>query len=605
MEAKCTRSMAAVVAVVSCLACGGGDDSSGIAIEPFRHLETANTLAPGELEVGAIDYVRSLAAEAGLGLSAGDDFQVRTVLQGSRDGLRHVRLRQTYAGVEVLGSEVVVHADDTTFLGVNGYLTRNLEGFDVTPEVAGDQAVAIAKADRSATGELPFTSESSRLVIAPRAEGGADLAWSIQIGNAGSDPGMWDYLVEARSGAVLRKFDAVPRMEQASGPGGDQSGGWVTQLDVEPVPPGESVEGDVWMKTSRLETYDIAKSKDEPVAGTVAEMKDPFANDAHGYAEVTLDMMRDWYGINSVDGNGIVLKSFINDSSVCPENTACAPLDQKAEVYYTVSWPGAAQLLGVVAHETNHNFTEFHSNLTYSGQGANLHEHFSNVAGAIAEFYRWDGAIHGELDGICNAEPKDSGVPHRAFCLAVGRYKASIGGSTTDAVRAVGGVWYQANGAYWTPSTDFVNACQGTIDAALSLGMGSDFVQGLRDSWADAGVNCAGPESFVCDNDGECDAGDGETCASCPDDCGACSEDCSFWKKAKCKIGIGDCSRCDAVPGCGDGQCDGEETDATCGQDCGCAAVDSCSLAPFGCWCDPACLEYGDCCADVNNSCAG
>ena len=117
------------------------------------------------------------------------------------------------------------------------------------------------------------------------------------------------------------------------------------------------------------------------------------------------------------------------------------------------------------------------------------------------------------------------------------------------------------------------------------------------------GAECAGPGSFVCDNDDSCDADEGETCASCPNDCGSCSEDCSFWKKAKCKIGIGDCSRCDAVPSCGDGFCDGEETDATCGQDCGCAAADDCTVSPFGCWCDSACLEYGDCCADVANSC--
>jgi len=603
MQAKSIRSRAAVFIVVWSAACGGKEDSAEIVMEPFRRLETGNALAPAELEVAAVDYVRRLTSDAGIALSSADDLEPRPVVQGIRDGLRHVRLYQTYAGVPVLGSEVVVHADETTFVGVNGYLTRNLEGFDATPEIDADEAVDIAKMDRAAGAEeVSFTRESSRLVIAPRAGGGADLAWNVQVGNAGSTglaPGFWDYLVDARSGAVLRKFDAVARLEQASGPGGAQSGGWVSQLDVEPA--GEGAEGDVWMKTARLETYDIAKSKDVPVSGTLAEMKDPLANDAHGFAEVTLDMMRDWYGINSVDGNGIVLKSFIHDSTVCPVGTACAPIDQKAEVYYTVSWPDASSLLGVVAHEINHNFTEFHSNLTYAGEGANLHEHFSNVAGALAEFYRWDGAIHGELDGICKAEPKDSGVPHRAFCLAVGRHRAITGSGATEAVRAVGGVWYQANAAYWTSSTDFLNACQGTIDAALSLGMGSDFVAGLRDSWADAGVECAGPDSFLCDNNGEC--GGGETCASCPDDCGACSEDCSFWKKAKCKIGIGDCSHCDEAEACGNGQCEGNETDSTCGEDCGCAAADSCSVSPFGCWCDSQCLEYGDCCADVSNSC--
>lgn len=53
-------------------------------------------------------------------------------------------------------------------------------------------------------------------------------------------------------------------------------------------------------------------------------------------------------------------------------------------------------------------------------------------------------------------------------------------------------------------------------------------------------------------------------------------------------------------PTCGDGQCSEGETDASCGQDCGCAAADACgSLAPFGCYCDATCAESGDCCADV------
>jgi hypothetical protein len=51
---------------------------------------------------------------------------------------------------------------------------------------------------------------------------------------------------------------------------------------------------------------------------------------------------------------------------------------------------------------------------------------------------------------------------------------------------------------------------------------------------------------------------------------------------------------------CGDGVCAEGETDASCGQDCGCAAASACdTVAPFGCYCDDTCDEDGDCCADV------
>jgi Zn-dependent metalloprotease len=605
MERRLIRSMVAMTVVAWAAACAGKDEAAGIATEPFRHLETANALAPAELEVGASDYVRRVASGAGFALSAADDLEVRSVVQGRRGGLRHVRLKQTYGGVPVLGSEVVVHADDTTFVGINGYLTRDLDGFDITPVIGADEAVAIARRDRAAGAEeVEFTSESSRLVIAPRAAGGADLAWHIQLANAPAPalgPGLWDYLVDARSGAVLRKFDAVPlELEQASGPGGPQSVYWDRRLDVEPS--GNGAEGDFWMKTSRLETYDIAKDSDIPVSGSLEEMPDPFANDAHGYAEATLAMLWDWYDYTSVDDDGRVIESYINDSSICPAGSACAPLEGEARVYYTVSWPEAAQSLGVVSHEINHNFTEFHSNLTYSGEGAMLHEHFSAVAQVAAPFYKWGEDPYDKLGEMCAEKPEGIGKLQYTFCLAVARHRAIKGSSPRDAVHAASLIWYQANAAYWTPSTDFMDACQGTIDAAIAQGHGTDFVQALRDSWADAGIECAGPDSFICDHDDRCDAD--ETCASCSDDCGSCLDDCSRWKKMKCKLGIGDCSQCDEAAACGDGECDGDETDNTCAEDCGCAAAHSCTtVAPFGCWCDPSCLEYGDCCADVQNVC--
>ncbi|HEY8143078.1 MAG TPA: LDL receptor domain-containing protein [Kofleriaceae bacterium] len=55
---------------------------------------------------------------------------------------------------------------------------------------------------------------------------------------------------------------------------------------------------------------------------------------------------------------------------------------------------------------------------------------------------------------------------------------------------------------------------------------------------------------------------------------------------------------------CGDGECTGDEDDATCAEDCGCAAVDACGgIAPLGCGCDDACAENGDCCADACDQC--
>ena len=49
--------------------------------------------------------------------------------------------------------------------------------------------------------------------------------------------------------------------------------------------------------------------------------------------------------------------------------------------------------------------------------------------------------------------------------------------------------------------------------------------------------------------------------------------------------------------------CDGDESDENCPQDCGCAAFDCGQVAPYGCFCDDICEDYGDCCADRGDVC--
>ena len=620
-------------ALAALTACGGGGDDSGkIVTEAVNHQETKNALAGPDLQVAAGDYVRTFNDELDLGLSANDEFNVFNVSESN--GLRHARMQQTYAGVPIFGADMVVHADDTTFLGFNGYVTKNLDGFDITTTVADSAAITAAKDDLSGGVTLTYADEESTLVILPGDKEGASLAWYVKFHNDRSgdiDAGIWNYFIDAKSGAVLKKFNSFYTVEQGSGPGGNakKSRAWAAELDVEPD------GAEFKMDTTKLITLDrndadmVIKSMD------LAMFMDKEGNDAHGYAEITLNMMRDWMSRDSLDDAGFKIKSRVHDTDYCPgaPRNACWDGTQMTygdggDPFYPLSGD-----LDVVAHELNHGFTSFHSNLTYSGQSGGLNESFSDIAGACAEHYDegaganltvgedimiadeplrymcdpgMDGSSIGDAgdyyDGI---DPHySSGVPNRAFCLSVGRFKTIWDGTdTVGAVSEVGEIWYTANGAYWTAGTTYEQACRGTIDAARALGWDGEAVQALADSWADTGVECDSGV-YVCNSNGTCDATDGETCASCGEDCGSCAQDCSFWKKAKCKIGIGDCSQCSDESGCGDNICDGDETDSNCPQDCGCEALNCADIAPFGCWCDPSCVDFGDCCSD-EDTCNG
>src|SRR5262245_32568452 len=98
-------------AVLTISACAGrGEPVGAIETRPVRHIETGFPPAGEDLGPSAVGYV--LAADAA-GLSSEDDYQVIAVT--SQGGIRHARLQQTRGGLPVVGSEIVAHADDTTF----------------------------------------------------------------------------------------------------------------------------------------------------------------------------------------------------------------------------------------------------------------------------------------------------------------------------------------------------------------------------------------------------------------------------------------------------------------------------------------------------------
>jgi len=641
---RVVRTLTLVASVAMAAGCSS-DSSSPILTEPVRHLEVNLTPAGADLAASAPDYVKSLDGELGLGLSSADEFQVMSVSSG-QDGLRHARLQQVHAGVPVYGAEIVVHADESTFIGLNGYVTKHLGDFDVASPIGEASALEAARQARAPGADVSYRTAEAELFVVPREEGtGADLAWRVELFNetqADLPIGRWFYFVDARDGDVISSYDAL-NTEQASGPGGNakKSRTWSAQLDVEPM------DGQFAMQTDRLVTYDMAGGTAlpaMPVRGPLDPISDAAIDDAHGYAEVTLNMMRDWFGHDSIDDSGFVIVSRVHYDmgfeNAFWDGTQMTYGDG-ADKFYPLSGS-----VDVVAHEINHGFTSFHSDLAYEGMSGGLNESFSDIAGALAEFnleadgadfmvgediFKQEGALRYMCDpradrafykkeynlddfgSIDHASDFDrgldvhfsSGVPNKAFCLSVARFKATTnGGSTVDAARKVGAAWYEANASYWTSGTTYTEGCQGVIDAARALGYSSEEVAALSESWEDVGVHCGGqPE--VCDDDDRCEPGVGETCASCSSDCGACSEDCGWFKKMKCKIGIGDCSRCDAPAGCGDGVCAEDEDDESCAQDCGCAAPgDTCgSVAPFGCWCDDDCDVTDDCCADVEDVC--
>lgn len=111
------------------------------------------------------------------------------------------------------------------------------------------------------------------------------------------------------------------------------------------------------------------------------------------------------------------------------------------------------------------------------------------------------------------------------------------------------------------------------------------------------GTNFGSCPTGVCDPDCTCED------PVCGNDVVEAGEACDGTDDAACP---GQCDSSCACPStCGDGTCDAGEDATTCPGDCGCSVAAACgSQAPDGCWCDAACVGFGDCCPDACDACS-
>lgn len=465
----------------------------------------------------AIAYLKDLAESAGV---AGPDFKVRSVVTGN-DSLTHVRVMQVFKGIEVLGGDAVVHMSSGSVLGAAGNVAGGLEKTGTQARLSSADAISMAKADRFGADVVTSREESTQIIFV-REDGTPVLAYHTAFFNelqGDVQPAFWNHIYDANSGELLARWNNLHTAnEQASGPGGNPKWvhSWSSELDVSP-------KADKFvLTTTATKTLDFKQrtSGGTEVLGTLESIGDAPINDAHGFAEITLRVLDEWMGHNSINDNGFQIVSRVHYD----RNYENAFWDGQqmtygdgANTFYPLSGG-----LDVVAHEIHHGFTTFHSNLRYSGQSGGLNEGFSDIAGKTAEFYykpvaNWD--LGGDVFKKPNAalrymcDPKkdgrsidkatsftngldphySSGVPNKAFCLSSKRFSAAgnaAGEATRDGVKRAATAFYLANANYWTTGTTYVQGCQGILDAARALNYTAEEISWLKASWADVAVTC-------------------------------------------------------------------------------------------------------------------
>ncbi|MFF2383366.1 M4 family metallopeptidase [Streptomyces sp. NPDC058108] len=476
------------------------------------------------------------ATARSLGLGAQEQLVPKSVAKDA-DGSVHTRYERTYAGLPVLGGDLVVH---TAAGGASAGVDKATAARVTVPSTtatrsaasAGTLAIGRAKA-RGAVG--PTVSGSRKVVWA--ASGTPVLAWESVVGGLQDDgtPSRLHVISDARTGARLFEYQGIE-----TGVGNSEYSGRVTL--------GTTLSGSTYTMTDNTRgghrTYDLnhgdsgtgtlfTNSTDTWGDGSPSHAETAGVDAAYG-AQVTWDFYKNVMGRDGIRNDGAAAYSRTHygvgyDNAFWDDECFCMTYgDGEGDKHPLTS-------VDVASHEMSHGVTAATAGLVYGDESGGLNEATSDIFGTSVEFYAdnasdvGDYLIGEKIDlygdgtplryqdkpsrdglspdnwspGVGNLDVHYSSGPanHFFYLLSEGSGAKVINGvrydsPTADGV-AVPGIgrenaaklWYKALTERFTSTTDYQSARTQTLEAAADLwGAGSATYATVAKTWAAIGV---------------------------------------------------------------------------------------------------------------------
>ncbi|MGW1005463.1 M4 family metallopeptidase [Streptomyces sp. NPDC002520] len=497
------------------------------------------TAAPlsASARAAAIDSAQQHAGTAAreLGLGAKEKLVVRDVIK-DKDGTVHTRYERTYAGLPVLGGDLVTHvAKSGALKGVNKAAKARISVPTTTAAVS--PASARKSALKAAADEAGATASASRKVV--WAAGAKPvLAYESVVKGVQHDgtPSELHVITDATSGKKLYSYEAVD-----TGTGTSQYSGTVTIGTTASASGGfDLIDGGRGGHT----TYDLNGG----TSGTGTLFHD--ADDVWGNGSVT---NRQTAAVDAAYGAGVTwdfYKAAFNRNGIAGDGRAAYSRVHYGNAYVNAFWSdscfcmtygdGAGNAdpltsLDVAGHEMSHGLTASTAKLNYSRESGGLNEATSDIFGTSVEFFAnntsdvGDYLIGEKIDINGNGTPlrymdqpsKDgasadywsktvgrldvhysSGVAnHFFYLLSEGSGAKTINGvsynsptSNGSTVTGIGRdkadqIWYKALTTYFTSTTNYAGARTGTLQAAADLyGSGSAEYNAVAAAWSAVNV---------------------------------------------------------------------------------------------------------------------
>lgn len=323
-------------------------------------------------------------------LAASDQFTVRDV-RIEANGTEHVRFDRSYAGLPMIGGDLVVHSRNGRSLGHSQTLSSRARPL-LSPAIRADQAIVEAGADFG----IGFRGvPTAALVIYARGPQPV-LAWEVRMNGVKADqtPTEMRYFIDARSGAVLDAWDEVHTAD-AVGTGNTITVGSVS-LDTNSTATGFELRDNTRGGGTTLDNNNGATTSTTGVIFTDADNvwgngstsdRASAAAEAHYGVGKTWDYFKTVHNRNGINNNGVGAKSLVHVSTN----------------WVNASWSGSCfcmrygdgdgvtyrplTVLDVAGHEMAHGVTGATSGLAYSADAGGLNESTSDIFGTMVEYY--------------------------------------------------------------------------------------------------------------------------------------------------------------------------------------------------------------------------
>ncbi|MEV0280897.1 M4 family metallopeptidase [Streptomyces sp. NPDC050610] len=453
------------------------------------------------------------AATAGkIGLGAKEKLVARDVVKDA-DGTVHTRYERTYAGLPVLGGDLVVHVAKNGARSV----TKATEATIAVPGTDAKLAPAAAKKSALAASSAKKNAKTAANA-APRkviwaASGKPVLAYETVVSGVQPDgtPSELHVITDAATGAKLFQNEAIE-----TGTGTSTYSGKVNLTTTKSGSTYQLTDG----ARGGHKTYDLKQGTSG--TGTLfTDADDVWGGgrqtagvDAHYGAAVTWDYYKNVHGRNGIrnDGRGAYSRAHYGNNYVnafWQDSCFCMTYGDGSGNTHPLT------ALDVAAHEMSHGVTAATARLNYSGESGGLNEATSDIFGTAAEFYANNAADPGDYligekiningngtplrymdkpskdgpskdywySGLGNVDVHYSSGPanHWFYLISEGSGPKDINGvhydsPTSDGSKVTGigrakaeKIWYKALTTYFTSTTNYKAARAGTLKAAGDL----------------------------------------------------------------------------------------------------------------------------------------